>query len=138
MHFGLASRRITTLIRAVFRGATLIRGRCLFEAWCFSEEIHVEFDDFFLEQKYPFWVNLIKKFKIVSLSWNLVSRLFQICKIWWWLIFCVTLFCIFCPENPFGIMSPDQYPRSLLLKETSGFSFIFFFHFANTILSIIG
>ena len=96
MHFGLASRRITTLIRAVFRGATLIRGRCLFEAWCFSEEIHyVEFDDFFLEQKYPFWVNLIKKFKIVSLSWNLVSRLFQICKIWWWLIFCVTPFFAF-------------------------------------------
>ena len=55
MHFGLASRRITTLIRAVFRGATLTRGRCLFEAQHFLEEIHyVEFDDFFFRAEIPF------------------------------------------------------------------------------------
>ena len=35
------------------------------------------------EWKYPFWVNLIQKPKIVSLSWNLVLRLIQICKIPW-------------------------------------------------------
>ena len=37
----------------------------------------------FLDQKYAFWVNLIQKFKIVSLSWNLLPRLFRMCKIQW-------------------------------------------------------
>ena len=34
--------------------------------------------------KYPLWSNLIQKFKIVSLSWNLVPRLIRICRIQWW------------------------------------------------------
>ena len=34
--------------------------------------------------KKPSWANLVQKFKIVSLSWNLTSRLFQTCKIQWW------------------------------------------------------
>ena len=34
--------------------------------------------------KYLFWVNLIQKLKIKSLSWNFVSRLIQICRIPWW------------------------------------------------------
>ena len=29
------------------------------------------------------WVNLIQKFKIISLSWNIVPRLIQICRIPW-------------------------------------------------------
>ena len=37
-----------------------------------------------LDWKYPFWVNLIQKMKIVSLSWNLVPILIQICIIQWW------------------------------------------------------
>ena len=37
-----------------------------------------------LEWKYPFWTNLVHKFKIVSLSSNLVSRLIRICRIQWW------------------------------------------------------
>ena len=39
---------------------------------------------FVLDQKNPFWVNLIKKIKIVSLSWNLVPRLIWISGIQWW------------------------------------------------------
>ena len=31
--------------------------------------------------KYLFWVNLVQKLKNVSLSWNLVLRLIQICRI---------------------------------------------------------
>ena len=32
-----------------------------------------------------FWVNLVQKIKIVSLSWNLVPKLIEICRIqrWW-------------------------------------------------------
>ena len=37
-----------------------------------------------LDQKYPFWTNLIQKGKIVRLRWNLVPRLIGICWIWWW------------------------------------------------------
>ena len=30
------------------------------------------------------WANLVQKFKIVSLSWNLAPRLIQVCRIQWW------------------------------------------------------
>ena len=33
--------------------------------------------------KYLFWVNLVQKLKIISLSWNFVPRLIQICRIPW-------------------------------------------------------
>ena len=39
---------------------------------------------FFLDLKYPFRVNLVQILKIVSLSWNLVPRIFRICNIRWW------------------------------------------------------
>ena len=32
------------------------------------------------ERKYPFWTNLVRKIKIVTLSWSLKSRLLRICK----------------------------------------------------------
>ena len=35
-----------------------------------------------------FWINLVQKLKIISLSWNFVPRLIQICTIPWW-----------CPKN---------------------------------------
>ena len=44
-----------------------------------------------LDWKYPFGANLVQKFKIVSLSWNLVSRLIWICRIQW----CCSLFLFF-------------------------------------------
>ena len=36
------------------------------------------------DRKYPFWANLLKKFEVTSLSWNLVSILIWICRIQWW------------------------------------------------------
>ena len=43
----------------------------------------VEFVLFVLHWKYPFWVNLVQKIEIVSLSWNVVPRLMRICRIQW-------------------------------------------------------
>ena len=37
-----------------------------------------------LDQIHPFWVNLVQKTKIVSLSWNLVPVLIWISTIQWW------------------------------------------------------
>ena len=34
--------------------------------------------------KYLFWVNLVQKLRIISLSWNFVPRQIQICRIPWW------------------------------------------------------
>ena len=34
-----------------------------------------------LDWKYTFWPNLVQEIKIVSLSWNLVTRLIRICRI---------------------------------------------------------
>ena len=34
--------------------------------------------------KYIFWVKLVENLKIISLSWNFVPRLIQICRIPWW------------------------------------------------------
>ena len=34
--------------------------------------------------KYLSWVNFVQKLKIISLSWNFVPRLIQICRIPWW------------------------------------------------------
>ena len=33
--------------------------------------------------KYPFWANLLQKFEIISLSWNLVPKLIEIYRIQW-------------------------------------------------------
>ena len=34
-------------------------------------------------QKYPFWVDLVQKIQLASLSWNLAAGLIQICRIQW-------------------------------------------------------
>ena len=34
--------------------------------------------------KHVFWVNLVERLKIISISWNFVTRLVQICRIQWW------------------------------------------------------
>ena len=34
--------------------------------------------------KYLFWVNLVQKLKIISLTWKFVTRIIQICRIPWW------------------------------------------------------
>ena len=33
-----------------------------------------------LDRKYPFWASFVPKFKIVSITWNLVPRLIRICR----------------------------------------------------------
>ena len=38
----------------------------------------------FFDWNYLFWVNLVQKLKIISLSWNFVPRLIQICRVPWW------------------------------------------------------
>ena len=48
------------------------------------ENSMVIFNFSIFDWKYPFWVNLVQKFKIVSLSGNLVPRLIWICRIQWW------------------------------------------------------
>ena len=47
--------------------------------------------------KYPFWANLVQKIKIISWSWNLVTRLIRICRIHW----CCSFFFSFWVEIPF-------------------------------------
>ena len=37
-----------------------------------------------LDHEYPFWAKLVQKIKIISLSWNFVPGLIQICRIEWW------------------------------------------------------
>ena len=36
--------------------------------------------------KYLFWVNLLQKLKIISLSWNFVPRLIRVCRILQWFL----------------------------------------------------
>ena len=43
----------------------------------------VIFDCIVLNWKYPFWVNLVQKGKIVGLRWYLVPKLIHICGIRW-------------------------------------------------------
>ena len=35
------------------------------------------------DRKHPFWANLVQKFKVVCLKWNLVPRPIRICRIQW-------------------------------------------------------
>ena len=48
------------------------------------------FTFFVFDWKYPSWTNLVQKIKIVSLSRNLVPKLFRTCRIQWW--FSLSLF----------------------------------------------
>ena len=41
-------------------------------------------DSSVFDWKYPFWANLVKAIKTVSVSWNLVLILIRICRIQWW------------------------------------------------------
>ena len=48
------------------------------------QESMVIFTFFVFDGKYPFWDNLVPKFKIVCLKWKLVPRIIQIYKIFRW------------------------------------------------------
>ena len=41
----------------------------------------VMFIFFVFDWKYPFWANLVQKVKIISLSWNLVPTVIQLCRV---------------------------------------------------------
>ena len=64
-----------------------------------------------LDQKTPFWANLVFKIKIVSLSGNLVPRPIWICIIQWW----CSLFSVFDRKYLFGEIwskKPKLFVRS--------------------------
>ena len=44
----------------------------------------VMFSSSIFDRNHPFWATLVQKIKIVSLSWNLVLRLIQICRTQLW------------------------------------------------------
>ena len=63
--------------------------------------------------KYPFWADVVQKFKIISRSWNLVPRLIPICRIQW----CCSLFFFFWVEIPFfGKFCPKHQNCHFKLK----------------------
>ena len=67
---------------------------------------------FVFERKYPFWENLVQKFKILTLCWNSVPALIQICRIQW----CYSLF-FFWVEIPFlGKFGPKNQISHFKLK----------------------
>ena len=78
------------------------------------------FNFLFLDWIYSCWVNFAKKFKIVSLSWNLIPRLFWISKNWWWCLLILILFFFwkFYQKIPFGMLVLRDYSRGSLLAET--------------------
>ena len=56
----------------------------------------VKFTFSVFDWKSSFWVNLVQKVEIITLSWNFVGSLIQICRLQW----CCSLFC-FWPEIAF-------------------------------------
>ena len=68
--------------------------------------------------KYLFWVNLVQKLKIISLSWNFVPALIQIYRIPWW----CSLFFFFIRNIPFWAKLVQQrlsvWPRLSVRAET--------------------
>ena len=68
------------------------------------------FTFFVFKRKYSFWANLVPKFKIDCLKWNLVPRLIRIFTIKWW---CLR----FRPEIPFlGKFGPKNQNFQFKLK----------------------
>ena len=69
-------------------------------------------DFFVFVRKFPFWANLVKKIKIVSLSENLVPRLTRLCRIQWWCL----LFPFLTGIIPFGLIWSKKTKLSLRLN----------------------
>ena len=82
--------------------------------------------------KYSFWVNLVQKTKIVSLSWNLVLRLIRIWRIWWCYSFFVflTRYILFRRKlfQKQKTVETETEPKPIRICRTRWwFSFFFFF-----------
>ena len=63
------------------------------------------------DQKYP-WVNLVPKFTIVCLKWNLVTRLIQRWRIQWW----CSLFLFLTKDFPFLLVNFVQRNKNCHFK----------------------
>ena len=75
---------------------------------------------------YLFWLNLVQKVKIISSSWKIISRLFQICSVPWW----CSLF-LFLTGNTFlGKFGPKNQNCQFELKFRTTISFIIFWDFS--------
>ena len=59
--------------------------------------------------KYLYWVNLVQNLKIISLSWKLVPRLIEICRIPWWR----SLFIFSIGNTFFGQINTENYVENM-------------------------
>ena len=84
----------------------------------------------FLDWKHTFWINLVRKFKHVSLSWNSTPSLFRIWKVQWWCYF-LELFCKFCSKNPLKIQIKKIHWRYLINFDVTTLSQWFFLFLIN-------
>ena len=58
----------------------------------FVKLIQHVFSVYQLNTKHIYWANVVQKFKIVNLDFNLASRLIQVCRIqWWYLLFALSI-----------------------------------------------
>ena len=86
------------------------------------------------DRKYPVWENLAQKLKIVSLSWNLMPRLIQICKILWWCLSFLfsngnTLFGgKFDSKNYYFSLSWNLVPKLIQMSEIPWWYLLFLFY----------
>ena len=78
---------ITSFSSLRLEGEEIVKYRCVcrprVEKFSISDEHGYmrKFDFSVLDQKYPFWSNLVQKITIVSLNSHLVLRLIQVCRI---------------------------------------------------------
>ena len=76
----------------------------------------VEFTFSVFNQKYPFWASLVQKYKIISLSLNLLPWLIRIYRIQWW-----CSLSLFSTVNTFlGKFSPKNQNYQFKLKFSTG------------------
>ena len=103
-------------------------------------------------KQHIYCANLVQKFKIVSLSWNLAPRITQICRIQWWcFLFCFRLeipflgkFGSFPPKNSqfklkFGTKLNSNMQNSMVIFTSSIFDRKYLFlqiWFKNSKLSV--
>ena len=76
---------------------------CKIQWWCSL---------FLSDCKHIFWANLVRKIKIVSLSWNLIPRLIRTCRIHW----CSSLLLISTGITFFGKLDPKNQNCQFKLK----------------------
>ena len=94
-----------------------------------------------LDRKHFFGANLFQKIKILKLSWNLVSRLIQICRIQWWcsLFFIpsgIPLWANFVQKIKIVSLSWNLIPRLIWTCRMQWWCSAFLFYTGNTLLTV--